>query len=99
VLHVQLSQPNAFEIRLVVEDTGHGIPPEILPIIFTPFVSTKESGTGLGLAVTKRLVEEHGGKIVACNRPEGGARFVITLPASPIEVKEDADAEAAIAHR
>ncbi len=88
VLRVHLDQPTPSEVRLVVEDTGHGIPPDILPIIFTPFVSTKESGTGLGLAVTKRVIEEHCGTIVAMNRREGGARFVITLPALPTPIKE-----------
>jgi signal transduction histidine kinase len=76
-------------VRLTIEDTGPGIAPDLLPNIFTPFVSTKATGTGLGLAVAKRLVEDHGGKITVENRPEGGARFVITLPALIAGGKKD----------
>jgi signal transduction histidine kinase len=82
VVRLQLHLPEMNQIRLVVEDTGHGIPREMLTTVFEPFVSTKATGTGLGLAVTKRLIEEHGGHITVENRPEGGARFTITLPAT-----------------
>ena len=70
-------------IRIVVEDTGKGIPPEHLPHIFDPFFTTKPvgKGTGLGLAIVYGIVTGHGGKIWAENRLEGGARFVIELPA------------------
>ena len=69
-------------VELVVEDTGPGIPPDILPQIFTPFFSTKPIGvgTGLGLPIVKQIVEEHGGTVEALNRDEGGARFRILLP-------------------
>lgn len=66
--------------RIVVRDTGSGIAPEVLPILFTPFTSTKPTGTGLGLSVSRRVVEEHGGTIRAENAAEGGARFVIGVP-------------------
>ena len=70
-------------VRLVIEDSGPGIPPDVLPRIFDPFFTTKEvgEGTGLGLAITYGILQEHGGTIHAGNRPEGGARFVIELPA------------------
>lgn len=65
--------------RLLVEDTGPGIAPELLPRLFTPFATTRATGTGLGLSLSKRVVEEHGGRISAANG-ERGACFVIELP-------------------
>lgn len=69
-------------VRLTVEDTGTGIPPEHLPHIFDPFFTTKPvgKGTGLGLAIVYGIVTGHGGRIWAENKAEGGARFVIEFP-------------------
>jgi len=63
-----------------VRDFGAGIPPGDERKIFSPFYTTRVSGTGLGLAVAQRVVELHGGTIVAANHPDGGAVFRITLP-------------------
>lgn len=66
---------------LTVSDTGTGIPPKALEMIFQPFFSTKGSrGTGLGLAVTKKIVEDHGGKISVQSNPKSGTVFTIVLP-------------------
>lgn len=65
---------------LRVEDSGPGIPRGNLSRLFTPFFTTKTSGTGLGLATVKKLVELHGGRISAANLPEGGAVFTIEIP-------------------
>lgn len=64
-----------------VTDTGPGIPPEILPNIFNPFFTTKDSGTGLGLSIVHKIVNRHHGEIDVVNRNTGqGATFIIKLP-------------------
>ncbi len=67
-------------LTLRVCDTGPGLPNELGPRIFEPFVGTKASGIGLGLSICKRIVESHGGQIEAADRPAGGAVFLIRLP-------------------
>ena len=68
-------------LELSIEDTGRGIPPEDLHHIFEPFFTTKGSrGTGLGLAVTRGIVESHGGRIGVQSEPGRGTRFIVRLP-------------------
>ncbi|MBI5595662.1 MAG: cyclic nucleotide-binding domain-containing protein [Elusimicrobia bacterium] len=68
-------------IELSLADDGPGVPPEIRETLFLPFVSHgRGRKSGLGLSVAQRVVESHGGSIKAESRPEGGARFVISLP-------------------
>ncbi len=74
---------SAQEVQIVVSDTGSGIPEEILPHIFEPFVSTKES-TGLGLSVVYGIVQQHQGEIEVESEPNRGTTFVITLPRRPV---------------
>ena len=63
-----------------VSDSGPGVPPEKLKEIFAPFFSTKQEGMGMGLSITRTIVEAHGGRIWAENRPGGGAIFRARLP-------------------
>ena len=72
-------------VRLRVADTGPGISDEVLPQLFTPFFTTKEpgQGTGLGLSITYSIVEAHGGRITVERPAEGGAAFLVDLPAAP----------------
>jgi len=66
-------------IEIAVRDEGPGIPDDHLKRVFDPFFSTRDSGTGLGLANVKKIVECHGGTVRAANHPDGGAVFVIRL--------------------
>lgn len=68
--------------RIAVSDCGPGIVPDVAAKLFTPFFTTRSGGTGLGLSVAQHIVVMHGGSIDFQNRPEGGARFIIWLPAS-----------------
>ena len=75
------SLPGRDEVLLTVKDTGPGIDPQILPKIFDPFITSKHTGTGLGLTITHDIVEQHHGRIQAENDPSGGAIFSVWLAA------------------
>ena len=66
--------------RVHVVDNGAGIPADSLSKLFRPFFTSKVNGTGLGLAVVQKILVQHGGQVEACNRREGGAEFIVTLP-------------------
>ncbi len=79
-------------IAIEVEDSGPGAEPDTLPSLFTPFVSTKKDGLGIGLSISRSIVEAHGGAIQAAPGSIGGLRLTVTLPAAgetpPHRVKE-----------
>ena len=66
--------------KVVIADSGDGISPDHLAHIFEPFFTTKGNGTGLGLPITRGIIEEHGGLITVESEPKKGARFTILLP-------------------
>ena len=67
-------------VQCAIKDSGKGILDEDLPKIFEPFFSKRRGGTGLGLAIAQRIMQEHGGKLIAGNNPEGGACMVARFP-------------------
>jgi nitrogen fixation/metabolism regulation signal transduction histidine kinase len=68
------------EVAFEVADGGPGIPPELLPRVFEPYLTTKAGGTGLGLAIAERIVQEHGGRLEVASPPGQGATFTMRLP-------------------
>ena len=84
------------EVTLRVRDTGPGVPPHLVPYLFTPFFTTKApgEGTGLGLSLSYGLVKAHGGVLEYETQPGGGAEFRVTLPLFQSDVTHDADGTA-----
>jgi signal transduction histidine kinase len=64
----------------MVSDNGCGIQEQVLSRIFEPYMTTKKKGTGLGLPIVKKIVEEHSGRIVIGSSPSGGTQVIISLP-------------------
>jgi C4-dicarboxylate-specific signal transduction histidine kinase len=73
----------AGEISVTVHDSGPGISGAIVEQLFEPFFSTKAEGTGMGLAIARSIIEEHGGTLSGENCEGGGACFTVRLPAAP----------------
>lgn len=77
---------NRFEI--FINDTGKGIKPENIPLVFNPFFTTRRKGTGLGLSICKKIIQEHGGTITVHGQEGQGAEFIIQIP-----IKENSSCE------
>ena len=67
-------------VEVMVSDNGSGVPAEHAGRLFQPYFTTKKHGTGLGLFVTRKLVQEHGGTVTYEPNPQGGARFRVQFP-------------------
>jgi signal transduction histidine kinase len=74
---------DAGEVMVSVSDTGVGIPGDKMEEIFTEFFTTKAGGTGMGLAISRTIIESHGGRLWATVNPDRGATFHCTLPTDP----------------
>jgi two-component system, NtrC family, sensor histidine kinase HydH len=83
-IEIDLRPPRDGFIEIYVRDTGPGIAPHILPKVFETFVSSKETGVGLGLPLSRRIAEDHGGTLTAYNLPLAGACFLLRLPAPAV---------------
>lgn len=70
-------------VRLDIIDTGDGLPPEVIAKIFKPFFTTKPGGNGLGLPITRKIIEAHGGKLEVASEPGHGTKFTVWLPVKP----------------
>ena len=81
-LLVTTSAPDGGKVTVSVADSGSGLSQEIADRLFQPFVTTKAAGMGVGLSISKRIVEAHGGEMWAEPNPEGGTRFRFTLAAA-----------------
>ena len=77
-------------VEVVVEDSGPGLAPEIRSQLFQPFMTTKATGMGVGLSISRSIIEAHGGRIWVEDNPGGGALFRFTVPTAS---KEDIDDE------
>jgi signal transduction histidine kinase len=86
VLRVSTQARSPRTIAVTVEDSGRGIDPSRLDRIFDPFVTTKPKGTGLGLALSRLIVDHHGGRLAASAGKTGGAKFEFTLPMKPAQI-------------
>jgi signal transduction histidine kinase len=89
-LHIAVT-PNGSRLQFSFQDTGYGIAADPIEQIFEPYFSTKETGIGLGLPITKKLIEDHGGTIKVTSVLEQGTTFVVSLPREAIQKSEDAD--------
>ncbi|WP_422923863.1 sensor histidine kinase [Singulisphaera sp. PoT] len=80
-LDVEIRPTADGHVEVIVLDTGPGIPARHFARLYEPFFTTKETGLGLGLPVSQRIAHDHGGMLCASNRPQGGARFMLRMPA------------------
>ena len=81
------ARANDFEATITIEDNGTGISPEHMGSLFEPYRTTKQSGSGLGLLIVRRVVREHGGEIEIQSEPGSGTRVLIHLPRGPKPVR------------
>jgi signal transduction histidine kinase len=82
------------EVEIRITDTGPGIPHELQEKIFVPWFSTKSGGTGLGLPMTRRIIEELGGELALQSESGRGTRFTVTVPRAPRQLTEGQPPEA-----
>jgi two-component system sensor histidine kinase HydH len=85
-IHEASEKETARSVIVEIEDSGPGVPPDMKEQIFNPFVTTKKSGVGLGLAIVSKIVDAHGGSVKLVSEPGHGACFRVTFPAAASKV-------------
>jgi two-component system sensor kinase FixL len=88
---IAIDPENRTHVRVSVADTGSGISPDIAEQLFQPFITTKRHGMGVGLSISRTIVEAHGGRIWVEPNPAGGTIFNFTLTAVNAEDVDDAN--------
>jgi signal transduction histidine kinase len=76
-------------VRIGIADEGRGVPPEARERMFQLFATTKPTGTGVGLAVVKKILERHGGRVTLDTAVARGARFVLEVPVAPRDGRDE----------
>ena len=76
------ARPVGATVEVAVSDNGHGIAADKILHVFEPFFSSKPNGLGMGLAISRDIIEAHGGRLWAKNNEAGGATFTLSLPAA-----------------
>ena len=94
VITLRTSMQDATTVRIQIQDNGKGIPAEVLPRIFDPFFTTKPigQGTGMGLSISYKIIQEHGGQITVDSEQGAGTTFTILLPINPVAASSRQDA-------
>jgi len=87
---VEARRPGKHDVEISVADTGPGVAYEMIDTIFTPFVTTKPLGMGMGLSISRAIIEAHGGQLRLARRSCSGAIFIFTLPTAETEAGIDA---------
>jgi C4-dicarboxylate-specific signal transduction histidine kinase len=80
ILRVRTERPEPDAVRVTVEDSGGGIAPDAIERVFEPFYTTKRQGLGMGLTISRSIVEAHGGRLWATSHNPSGVTFEFTLP-------------------
>ena len=83
------SQLQDGQLQFSVSDTGVGLPTEKMDQIFSAFFTTKPQGSGMGLSISRRIIEAHGGRLWASSKSGRGATFQFSLPTRPADGSED----------
>jgi signal transduction histidine kinase len=81
---IRTRQAEDKQVSVSVSDTGNGFPAHLSEQIFDPFFTTKPQGTGMGLRISRSIIESHGGRLWAVSAPGGGATFHMNLPAATL---------------
>ena len=99
VITLRTSRESQQMVRIEIQDNGSGIPSHVLPKIFDPFYTTKPigQGTGMGLSISFKIIQEHGGRILVDTEPGEGTIFSILLPIRPLDTAAKAAADARLA--